>query len=66
MRRIWQWLTKRIPTPTDQSEADAALRRAEEDRDRAESRWPEVRTLYGSLRTLREKNHFIEGFRKTL
>jgi hypothetical protein len=60
------WLSKRRPDPVDHTESELALARAITEKERIDSQWGKVLTLSATLRTLREKNHFIEGFKKTL
>lgn len=66
MKRLWRWITRRQPERADLAKADSALDRAQRDATEIDARWTEVETLATSLRKLRERNHFIEGFRKTL
>lgn len=66
MKRLWRWLTRCQPERPDFAEAEEAIERAQADAERIDARWAEVDTLSTSLRRLRERNHFIEGFRKTL
>lgn len=66
MIRIWHWLTRKKPQSTPEQESTEALRRAEGARDHAQAQWPRVREVTISLATLRERNHFAEGFRKSL
>lgn len=66
MTRLWKWLTRKKPQPTPMEESTEALKRALGARDQASEQWPRVREVTISLATLRERNHFAEGFRKTL
>jgi hypothetical protein len=67
MMRIWDWLrAHKRPRTTPVEESAEALKRAEGARDNANAQWPRVREVTISLAVLRERNHFAEGFRKTL
>ena len=66
MKRFWDWLTHKKPQPTSIEESTEAVERAIVAREEAVSRWPQVREVTLSLARLRARNHFAEGFRKTL
>lgn len=66
MKRLWLWLTRKKPRPVSTKESVEAIERAEVAREEANSRWPEVHEVNLALSRLRARNHFAEGFRKTL
>jgi hypothetical protein len=64
--RFWNWLTRKKPQATPTEESIEAVERAKAAREEVNSRWEEVHEVNLSLARLRARNHFAEGFRKSM
>lgn len=61
----WTWRRKQCPRP-GQAEADAALARAEAERQATAEQTPEVAESAAAIREVRLANHFAERIRTSM
>lgn len=60
------WILPGDNRPVNTDESRGALARAHVAKAESESRWAEVRETAQRSASIRQRNHFIEGFKKTL
>lgn len=64
--RLWRRISRGPVDPDITPASYDAIVRAEKAKMETEQQWDSVTELVTTLRQLRERNHFVDGFRKTL